>query len=986
MNDFPSFAQFFHALWGHAPHQWQQRLADEALKGTWPSWIAVPTGAGKTACLDIAVYCLALQADLPVGERTAPVRIVFAVNRRIVVDEAFDRARAICDALATAMTQPDNALHPIAAALRRIGGPSSRHPVEAYPLRGGTFTDNAWARSPSQPLILSTTLDQLGSRLLFRGYGVSPGSQPLHAALLGNDALLLLDEAHTSRAFSSTLEAIHALRRRHGVLSLPLHAVQLTATPPGDVIAPFVLEEAERHAAANPVLHRRLSSSKPTNFRAIPGARGARRHEKLAAEMADCALAFLSEELRRVLVIVNRVATAQAVLKDLTDRQRAASRSKSAAPFPAAVAVLTGRMRPLDREAVVEELKEMHQIGRSDPDTDVAPLILVATQCVEVGADFDFDALVTEIAPLDALRQRFGRLNRSGRLPQAPAMILAAEESLDEAKPDRLYGTALVHVWRWMESCGAGIDFGPDALAAVLPDPALIKNCLAPVPRYPLLLAPHLDLLCQTWPKPHAEPDVSCFIHGFQQPNASVSVMIRRDLDGPTAEVEDRLAATPLLGTEMAEVPLFIAQEWLRTAGTDSPRDDSGDAVDPGSMPKDRDLNDMIGFVPVPWRYSHGAVQPLTSVKALLPGDVILLPEGMDLSGLITLPGGGGGGSANDQFERAHLLSRDKVCIRITPASLVEVLSFAAPSARAEVAQLIADVTIIAEEYELPPAIDPEALASAMPRLLKLISENVADPVWKHAVTADGRPGRWTGESYGATGAVLRHPARVGFTPWPLEPDDLGRQGDAGPGEVLLADHQNAVAERARQFSLFLSPQLQQALSDAGLWHDIGKADPRFQSLLRRLPVYAAIGKPALAKSSGYFPPSVGRALFAEAGLPDGFRHELLSVAALQGSAALAVHPERDLILHLIASHHGRCRPFAPAITDPMPEPFTAMVGDEEIDFAGADVPCADLAHGVADRFWSQTRRFGWWGLAYLELILRLADQTESAKPAIQPP
>src|SRR5262250_445621 len=94
------FAAFFKAVWGVDPFPWQVRLLSRLATGQdahhnyagdaglWPDVLDLPTGSGKTAALDIAVFHLALEAAKGT-DRRAPLRIAFVVDRRLIVDDAF---------------------------------------------------------------------------------------------------------------------------------------------------------------------------------------------------------------------------------------------------------------------------------------------------------------------------------------------------------------------------------------------------------------------------------------------------------------------------------------------------------------------------------------------------------------------------------------------------------------------------------------------------------------------------------------------------------------------------------------------------------------------------------------------------------------------------------------------------------------------------------------------------------------------------------
>ena len=258
VDDFPAFFEEVH---GCQPFPWQKRLLIRSRrKGEWPSVLDLPTGSGKTAAIDIAVFHLALEADR-FEARRAPVRIAFVVDRRLVVDDAFTRAQRLEKALSKP-TKP--VTRRVAERLKTLSGDGP--PLVARRLRGGIPREDDWARTPAQPTVLCSTVDQVGSRLLFRGYGVSDSMKPVHAGLIGADCLILLDEAHLAEPFRQTLDWIGLYRGpkwRESKTAAPWGVALLTATPGEKAQDAFSLDEEDR---SHPILKRRLDASKPARL------------------------------------------------------------------------------------------------------------------------------------------------------------------------------------------------------------------------------------------------------------------------------------------------------------------------------------------------------------------------------------------------------------------------------------------------------------------------------------------------------------------------------------------------------------------------------------------------------------------------------------------------------------------------------------------------------------------------------------------------
>ncbi|XBH21556.1 CRISPR-associated helicase Cas3' [Jonesiaceae bacterium BS-20] len=164
---------------------------------------------------------------------------------------------------------------------------------------------------------------------------------------------------------------------------------------------------------------------------------------KVDLELADLGLEELSEKIQqlsdsggRILVIRNTVRSAIETFDALE------------AAFPGEVTL--GHSRFIGAHRIANDAALLEQFGKGDTVDPSVRQIIVATQIAEQSLDIDCDVLFTDIAPMDALLQRIGRLHRHNtrvrpqRFTRARCFILGFKGSLETA-PEILGGSARVY-------------------------------------------------------------------------------------------------------------------------------------------------------------------------------------------------------------------------------------------------------------------------------------------------------------------------------------------------------------------------------------------------------------------------------------------------------------------------------------------------------------------------------------------------------------
>ena len=998
------FERFFTEVHNHPPFEWQKKLADEVFKNGWPKMLDMPTASGKTSVIDIAVFHLALESLKT--DRRAPMRVAFVVDRRLVVDGAFDHATKLSDAITKSETP---IVKEVAIELKKI---SPETPLRAVKMRGGMPQDRDWASTPSQPLVIVSTVDQVGSRLLFRGYGVSNSMKPVHAGLLGTDTLFILDEAHTSLPFLRTLDRVRQMQNECEN-TLPFATMFMSATLPdiGDVFPPK--EIRDKILSGDKEMYKRVKAHKYAKLvEARPGT--------IKDTVIKAALEIVRGErywkdhkhnqtIRSVGIVVNRVDLARAVFDEISNHVEKTS-------MCAAVHLLTGRSRPLDRDGFIKsEIDKLKPGSKSKRD---GTTFFVATQCIEVGVDIDFDVLVTQIAPLDSLRQRFGRLDRIGDAGASDACIVADKSEISGKHNDIIYKDRLSSTWKYLKDVGGKdgvVDFGTAYLKI---DASVVKDTMAPVVRPVHLFPQYVKSWIQTNPIPRPDPEPSIFLHGNVMMSADVQVIWRADLTLDMFVKNDEDNAKSGLATcipsalEAISVPIWIIKKWLNGERDETMSDIEGSIEENGIKTHGNSASRVLL-----WRGIKNNMTKFVNVDAVHPGDTIIVPAargGCDKYGWNQYSKE----EVRDLGMESDMVHRSRLSMRLdtnvlknqhfNDEHITRIFKIATSHSNIDDPYEFVDALISADALPVPwqNVLDNTVKASRSQshqtkrsdKLIKITDRDERERIVGFSIRLDTSQANALSSiiqdvelhnqvkdlkmhTYVESSTEDEEDIETNNEDLSTSPKKYTRNTNVASVEVELIPHCQGVSKHVDDIcnKIGVSKHVRDDIVLAGLLHDVGKAEKRVQAFLRRMDPDDVDDSKVLAKSA-YREQSYAEYVryIRLAHLPDRYRHECWSVVMAESHPDLKKAHDPDLVKYLIGTHHGHGRPFFPLTND--------IYASSQIEFDMNSVRMKGaVKHGLArldcgwidmcDRLYA---KYGAWGLAYMEAIIRLADHQQS--------
>jgi CRISPR-associated endonuclease/helicase Cas3 len=983
------FRNCFNALTDNAPFDWQERLFHKFLAGEFPDACDIPTGLGKTHVMTI--WLIALGCWLKQPARKLPLRLVYVVDRRVIVDQATEEAEKLQKKLTEALAEEANPLHCLAQTIRDASMKGGESLLALSTLRGQRADNREWCLDPSRPAIIVGTVDMIGSRLLFSGYGkVGINHRSMQAGLLGQDSLIVIDEAHLSPCFVDTQRDIQRFVQQ-GKSLRPFHVLTLSATLSETANTLALNEEKE---CQNEIANRRLTARKQIEWLAfdqrakakagnkatLPEIREALaerlvsraiQHEARDENAPPQSVIIFAQTVELVNLVCDKLKTALEQ-KMLADVEAADKKARKAIQdgIDQRILKMTGEMRGAERDNLVESAKfQAFSPSKRDRNTPRATHYLIATSCAEVGVNLDADHGLCDLATLDSMIQRIGRINRFGltdstitvlldeqglnavvadrqkddehqkNLAALSAEVAALQTQAEEQKADKQAKLALqkqskakaeqlkkltksgpdyelkevererlkvYFTWQALKSKEAEgkVNASPLALRGLL---AANQDALPDEPVRPPFEQARLDDWAMTSlkQKEYARPLVHYWLRGVIDDEQAQTTLVWRaelacfDVTNQPSDLAELVTTIPVQPQERAAVATFRAEKLLSELAKKHPQKLCA-IVDAGGEAETKPLSSFTDD-----KVKKAMFARLAFATVILPGDI----GGLDEDGNPDAKGTKSPDVVNEKEWTRYLITR-----------------------RTEQDYAIRQLNL---------ADAAEASFSTLREALKSVTGKgvlVNRTALQDAFAAEDEPCAYVA-------CFRQRTASDAFSS--AEADDEASL-DLAPRTVKQHDEDVELFARELAQRIGLPDDLIEVLAAAGARHDLGKARDWWQKAIGNFS-----GESFAKSDNNSFDHSFN----------EGYRHEFGSLVESLEDESLTGHPQRDLILHLIAAHHGYARPHFPerAFDRQQPKPINQQI-----------------AHEALLRFHRLQQQYGWWQLAFLEAVLKAADALAS--------